>query len=116
MARGKAIDEVLADGEQIIRVWTDNPTFTLGEITLPLLQSTVDELRTLRGQIEDKRMELTKLLNDSDVKAADIMSAITRARSGFRASFGPDSTQYEQAGGTRSSERKRPGARKPKTT
>jgi hypothetical protein len=33
---------------------------------------------------------------------------VTRARSGFRAVYGPDSTQYEQAGGTRSSERKKP--------
>ncbi|HWT01590.1 MAG TPA: hypothetical protein VN256_15190 [Pyrinomonadaceae bacterium] len=37
---------------------------------------------------------------------------IARARSGFRATYGPDSTQYEQAGGTRSSERKRPSSKK----
>jgi len=39
---------------------------------------------------------------------------VTRARSGIRSVFGPDSTQYEQAGGTRTSERKTP-TRKPKT-
>ncbi|MBD0369930.1 MAG: hypothetical protein ICV60_03685 [Pyrinomonadaceae bacterium] len=32
----------------------------------------------------------------------------TRALSGYRAIYGPNSSQYEQAGGTRSSERKRP--------
>ena len=31
-----------------------------------------------------------------------------RARSGFKSAYGLDSTQYEQAGGTRKSERKRP--------
>ncbi|MFN2453622.1 MAG: hypothetical protein ABR577_05330 [Pyrinomonadaceae bacterium] len=92
MARNKAIDEVLADGEQIVRVWEDNPTFALGEITLPALKSSVDELRTLRGQTESKRMELTKLMNDSNAKASEVMSVVTRARSGFRAIYGPDST------------------------
>ena len=33
---------------------------------------------------------------------------VTRIRSAMRGVFGPDSTQYEQAGGTRRSERKRP--------
>ena len=32
----------------------------------------------------------------------------TRARSGIRGFFGPDSDEYEQAGGTRTSERKKP--------
>ena len=30
---------------------------------------------------------------------------VQRARAGFKAVYGPDSTQYEQAGGTRRSER-----------
>ncbi len=33
---------------------------------------------------------------------------ITRAHSGIRAPFGPNSSQYEEAGGVRKSERKRP--------
>jgi integrase len=45
-------------------------------------------------------------------KLAAISSVTTRARNGFRAIFGPDSSQYEQAGGTRASERKRPAPRK----
>jgi len=38
---------------------------------------------------------------------------IESAHSGIRAQFGPDSSQYEEAGGVRKSERKRP-ARKAK--
>ena len=112
MPRNLTVDEVIADGERIVRVWRDNPTFTLGEITLPQLEAKIATLRTLRAQIESVRTQLTQLVNDSSANLADINNATTRARSGFRAFFGPDSSQYEQAGGTRASERKRPAPRK----
>jgi hypothetical protein len=112
MPKKNSVDEVIADGERIIRVWRDNPTFTLGEITLPQLEAKIASLRALRGQIETARTQLTQLVNDSNANLADINNVTTRARSGFRAFFGPDSSQYEQAGGTRASERKRPAPRK----
>lgn len=112
MPKNSSIDDVIADGERIIRVWKDNPTFTLGDLTLAQLETMITDLRTLREQIEDARTQLTQLVNQSNDKLTNIKTATTRARSGFRAFFGPDSSQYEQAGGTRASERKRPAARK----
>jgi hypothetical protein len=108
----KTIDQVLSDGEQIARVWADNPTFTLGTMTLPQLQTLLTELRGGRDQIEVLRTQLTGLLNDSGAKTKAITDVLTRFRSGMRAVFGPDSTQYEQAGGTRISEHK---PRRPKS-
>jgi hypothetical protein len=108
MPRSKPVDEVLGDAEQIVRVWTDNPTFVLGDLTLTQFQANITNLRNLRTQ-------LTAAVNDSSSQTIALSDSITRARGGFRAFFGPDSTQYEQAGGTRRSERKRP-TRKPKTT
>lgn len=113
MPRKNSVDEVIADGERIIRVWRENPTFTLGEITLTQLETKITGLRALRGQIETVRTQLTQLVNESNTSLADINNITTRARSGFRAMFGPDSSQYEQAGGTRSSERKRPTRKTP---
>jgi len=55
---------------------------------------------------------LTALTNDLNVQVNELAGITTRARSGFRAVYGPDSTQYEQAGGTRASERKRPSKKK----
>ncbi len=101
-------DSVIADSEQITRVWAENPTFGLGEVTLVVLQSKIDELRQKRNQIEALRTELTAHLNELNEKTGQLADINTRARSGFRATYGPDSTQYEQAGGTRRSERKRP--------
>ena len=108
MARKYSIDAVLADIEQIARVWADNPTFTLGEITLQSLQTKIAEARQKREQSEELRMQMTALTNELNIRAADLAAIKTRALSGYRAVYGPNSTQYEQAGGTPTSERKRP--------
>ncbi len=112
MPKNSSIDDVIADGERIIRVWRDSPAFSMSDVTLAQLEAMITDLRTLRGQIEDSRTQLTQLVNQSNDKLSTISSVASRARSGFRAFFGPDSSQYEQAGGTRTSERKRPAARK----
>jgi hypothetical protein len=100
------LDEVIANAERTVRVWEANSTFSLGELTLVKFKSELDELRTLRAQTEEARRQLTNLSNSTNEKADAVNSNVTRALSGVRAVFGPDSTQYEEAGGTRSSERR----------
>lgn len=106
------VDATLAEGERIMRVWTENPTFSLGEITLQNLQEKLSKMREKRDRLENLRMQLTTLTNELGGMAAEVASIVTRARSGFRAVYGPDSTQYEQAGGTRNSDRQRPSKKK----
>ena len=65
------------------------------------------------GQIETLRNQLTKLVDEKDDAAAGLSDLNTRALSAIRGIFGPDSAQYDQAGGVRTSERKKP-VRKPK--
>lgn len=112
MATKYPFDIVLPESEQIARVWTENPTFSLGEITLAGLQTKIKDTQEKRNQVETLRTQLTALTNDLKVQINELASITTRARSGFRAVYGPDSTQYEQAGGTRASERKRPSKKK----
>ena len=54
------------------------------------------------------RHELDGLLDNRDDSAALLNSYNTRALSAIRGIFGPDSIEYDQAGGTRTSERKKP--------
>ncbi|HMF58050.1 MAG TPA: hypothetical protein VK619_17025 [Pyrinomonadaceae bacterium] len=115
MASKYPFDSTIADSEQIARVRADNPTFTLGEITLVSLQSKISSLRQKRDQAETLRTQLTALSNQLNEQTAEMANINTRARSGFRAIYGPDSSQYEQAGGTRASERKRPSSKKKPT-
>jgi hypothetical protein len=108
MPKSKAIDTVLAEAEQIARVWGENTDFALSGVTLKQFQTMVADLRTQSDKTEDLRTQLTASSNDTNTKALAVGDIVTRARGGFRAFFGPDSNQYEQAGGTRKSDRKRP--------
>ncbi len=65
------------------------------------------------GQIEELRHQLEGLLDQRDDAAAVLSGYNTRALSAIRGIFGPDSAEYDQAGGTRTGERKTP-VRKPK--
>ena len=111
MASNNTIGSVIAEGAKIVDVWTANPTFTLGPVTLEIFKAQMAELQTAANAVESKRTELTGHINSRDAKSANVSELVTRARSGIRAAFGPDSTEYEQAGGTRRSERK-PAKRK----
>lgn len=100
-------DSVLTECERIARVWADNPTFSLGEVTLAGFQAKIAEVRQKREQLEALRMQMTALTNDVEEGTNELAAIRTRALSGVRAVFGPDSTQYEQAGGKRQSEIRR---------
>ena len=113
MARTKTVDAVLADCDQIIRVWTDNDKFTMADVTLKNFKDLVADLRSSRDETEATKTQLTGLVNATNQKADAASGVVVRARSGFGSFFGRDSTQYEQAGGKRLSDRKRP-VRKPK--
>lgn len=116
MPRSKTIEKLLAEAEQIARVWADNPSFTLGDITLAQFQAKIVELRNTRDQTETLRTQLTALVNEAHARSDELSELVSRARSGFRAFYGPDSTQYEQVGGTRTSDRKRPARQQKVTT
>jgi hypothetical protein len=107
------VNDVLLDGQKVIDTWIANPGFTLGEVTLKSFGDLSRNTATISETIETKRIELQGLMNERDDAVKALRELITRARSGFKATYGPDSSQYEQAGGTRSSERK-PSSRKVK--
>ena len=112
MPRGKTFDGILFDAERLIRVWSENDDLALGELTLIAFQAQVANFKSTRASVEDLRTQLTRGINEVNDLAKAIQSVNTRALSGSRAQYGPNSSQYEQLGGVRASERK---ARKKKT-
>lgn len=62
-----------------------------------------DEARAALDQMQNEIERLVTALNDKN----------TRILAGVGAQLGKDSDEYEQVGGTRTSERKKPGPRKP---
>jgi hypothetical protein len=105
MNAGIMTARVVSDARKVVDVWTANPTLSLGELSKESLVQAVDALETAHAVVETKRTELTALINDRDSKSEALTQLLSRVRSGIRAVFGPDSSQYEQAGGVRASER-----------
>ena len=105
-------DQALADSTGIAKVWKANPSLTLGKddgkVALKDYQASIKAVSDLNDEISDLRDQLTKLINDRDDAAGILSGYNTRALSAIRGIFGPDSTEYDQAGGTRTSERKKP--------
>lgn len=112
----KTIDDVIADLEKILSVFSSKPpTFSVGDITATSLTATISSLRAKNAELENAKALAARLVNEitADLTAAGQVQ--TRGLSGIRAAFGPDSNEYEQAGGIRASERKKTGPKKPKT-
>ena len=117
MAAKISVEKALADAGGIEKVWKSNPDLKLGKndetVALADYQIAVKAIVDFNAQIGDKRHELDGLLDKRDDAAAALSGYNTRALSAIRGIFGPDSAEYDQAGGTRTSERKTP-VRKPK--
>jgi len=111
MATKVSSGNVVEDADKIIGVWQANPAFSMMGITLDEFKAATDDIRSRDATIKARRQELTGLVDERDDKALVLSEWVSRALSGIRSNFGPDSAQYEQAGGTRKSERKTPAAR-----
>ena len=108
MASKLSADAVPADTAKIVDVWTQNPELPLWSIKPTDLQANITRVQTLSASVQSKRTELTGLMDQRDDETRSLNETVTRAKSGLRAFYGPDSPQYAQAGGTRRSERKSP--------
>ncbi len=103
------VQEVKDNVGAILKVWKANPDFKLKDLTVESLQQDADAFEAALNALQQKEDELTPLRNQRDDLGARINAACTRARTGIKGYFGDNSTEYEQAGGTRSSEIKKSG-------
>ena len=122
MAKTTNTTNALETAVNIEKVWSKNPTMTLGKegdpknpkVTHADFIAVKSEIEGYGTQIETLRTQLEDLINQRNDSSKVLNEYNTRAFSAIRGIFGPDSSEYEMAGGTRSSERKTP-VRKPKT-
>ncbi len=113
--KGNSFDDIKAQAEQLLRVWNDNDDLALGDLTKAQFKAMVDAFNTTRASVDGMRTQLTKGVNDLNGQATDILGITVRARSVARGQYGPNSTQYDQLGGTRASERKPRKKKTPKS-
>ena len=97
----------LAELNQVIAAWEANADFTVNkDVTLASVKAVRKNLDDCLATVTKKRTELTGSTNERNDCAVTAAELVTRIRSAFRGFYGPNSKQYEQAGGTRTDNRK----------
>ena len=101
--------DVLTQAQSIVSAWTQiGPTVTLGTLLPASLTTDITAATTLDAQITSLELQLTNARNQRDALYSGLWDKVKRVRSGVKANFGDDSSQYEMVGGTRLSDRKSP--------
>ena len=112
MARNINPKVTMTEGKTVQTVWAGIPSFEMGDVGAKEFSATYNEAVVLNDAYDKHELELTGIREHRDDKLRQLNELVTRFRSGMRSTYGPDSPQYEQAGGTRTSNRK-PPRRKP---
>ncbi len=107
---GKA-DRTIADAMRIKEVMKGNPDFKMKDASAETMESELTALNGCLQQIDLLDLQMSPLRRQRDDLLERLAGVCARARAGFKSYFGPDSLQYQQAGGTRASDRKRPQRR-----
>ena len=111
-----ASKQSLAELNQLIAAWEANPELTVNkDLTLASAKAVRKNLDDCLAAVTEKRTELTGATNERNDCAVTAAELVTRIRSALRGYYGPNSKQYEKAGGTRTDNRKKP-ARKGATS
>ena len=105
--------QALDDADRIISTWEGNADFSMAKLTKEEMTAKRNEVQAKAALVDQKRVELKGLTESLQDEVKDLSQMNTRAKSGFRAVYGPDSPQVAQVGITRTSDRK-PRTRKPK--
>ena len=108
MARIPSVKTTLKDANKVRTVWQSIPDFKMGSISFHDFVAIHDATDAFDKEYARKDVELTGIKGNRDDKARLLSDLVTRFRSGMRSTYGPDSAQYGQSGGTRARDRKAP--------
>jgi hypothetical protein len=109
--------DTLKQARTIVTVWNHLGTAPiLGPQGYENLRSNLDNVQELKDKIGRLEKELIHLRNERDTACTEIWDQVKRARAGIKSTYGDDSTEYQLAGGTRLSDRKRPRRKVTTTT
>ena len=92
-----------------------DPALDLGNgMLLSNYQKSVDGFTNLLGQYNTALSTVDDLYNQCNASLLEVQDLSERMLAGVASKYGKNSSEYEMAGGTRKTERKKPIAKKPK--
>lgn len=117
MARTKRTSTALETARQrLAGIKSITPAPSLGaDLSLTGYETDINAISTKLDSYNEELSRIDQLQNELDSLESALREKNRRYLSAVEAHYGPDSTEYEQAGGTRRSERKRPGPKGPRT-
>jgi hypothetical protein len=91
----------------VLDAWRQiDPALTIGELAQAALAADLSQAGPIQSQLKTLETQLTDLRNRRDALYTDMWAKLKRVRSGVKAIYGDDSSQYEMIGGTRLSDRR----------
>jgi hypothetical protein len=109
-------ESVFDDATNVVVIWTKNPDIKTKNVTLTEMTTNTGLLSTTLAAIKTKESELVPFRNQRDDLARKLHSNCVQLRKAFSGCLGLDSSEIEQAGGTRAIERKSPKRKAAATT
>jgi hypothetical protein len=100
------------DAKSALGFWAAHPGIKLQETSCAEFKKTQTAFQQAADEVLASEKELRSKITERDALASEVNLVVTRLRSVVKGFYGPDSTEYEQVGGTRTSDRKRPARRK----
>jgi len=101
--------DVLGRARHVLDAWDQiSSTLAFGDLDTAAMTTDIDRATALASRMKSLEVELVDLRNQRDAAYLSLWDKIKRVRSGIKAVYGDDSSQYEMVGGTRRSERKAP--------
>jgi hypothetical protein len=110
---GSGIPKLLQDAGQVKEALEKIGTALPGGVSAKVAVEQIADLNGAVSKLDNLNAERTKLVNEKRASAKNLRAFITKARLAIKVECGDDSSEYEMAGGTRRSERKK-AVRKPK--
>ncbi len=83
------------------------PAMKIGSMTQEAFAYELLQAQSIQTQINELELQLIDLRNKREQRLTGIWEMIKRVRSVIKGTYGDDSSEYEMAGGTRMSERKK---------
>ena len=113
MARAKRSSQAIDRAERRLAgvASIDSELALGGNLTLANYRERVAAARDRLARYNQLLSEADAALNDLETSETELNDLSARFLAGIGAIYGKDSNEYEMAGGTRSSERQRPGPR-----
>ena len=104
--------DTLKQAQSILCAWEfTDPTLKIGTLSLETIAADITTVKRLQEKLIHVKNELLEIRYQRDAATIGLWNTVKRARSCIKGVYGDDSTEYELAGGTRRSERKKPRRR-----